>query len=1123
MKNSLARRSLRALALGLAVSALSNYVATATPYATSLTNNAGTVSFRLNQTTATNDTVMVISGGGTVTNYLQLPSGDPTQVITNGLIVTNLGIAAGNFKVRIIHTGSGVISTNSPRISMPTIRGIAANRNPASPYFGWIYVANSTLNVRGKGLFAFSSDLSDILNQGNTALTGGYTFSSTTSFAPYKIYMVQAGTGLPGAPDDSLLVADDGEGASANLVILDPLLSTSSTMFPVSTSTDPPVGANNHGSVAGGIIVGTGASRKLYTTDEDYQQNTSSTSATELNSIWEYDIGNSTLPYSAAPNRIIASPYLTGFQGQNQGLHYYGFGGHHYMYYNQRRSNPPQYSLYITDLDNLPDPSTYGNNGNISGYPNIWASQDESHAEGYSDDLLRDMMQFDISADGRYMVGIVAASSGTITAPDNTTFSFGANSIILIPITNGIPNLPARQVYSPGGAANGRDVAFDAANNVYYGSSGIAAFQALDIGETTDTTTDSAGTFSIAEPSTQVSIAATTPVTKRGSGNLGVFTFTRTPDNLSSPATVIYAISGTAVNGTDYTRITNRITFAAGQTTTNLNISPLAGTIPQPTLAVKLTVLAGGAYSVGFPSFDSVYIADDKTPQLQIVGLSTNIYQGTTNDYAALRVRRLGDTNVSLTINAGDFTMGGTAVSNVDYYLTGLPWSVNAGDVDITNLMIHPGLSGSTAVGSRTINVTLLAGTGYTITNNTAATTLQLKGQKPGTVLFSDDFENTGTSMANWNVLYQSYTNGGNGDYVVQFGYDYSVGDFTKNLPGLPPAPHGGGTKGLYMTVNKNAAVSAGVNAYVKNHTFGGSYALRFDLYLVRNSIGTAQSQVEDVLFGINHDGNHTNWFRNASPNGTSLPGSPTLSDGWFFDIGSDGSGGGGAPYDFAAWSAPTWTNTVSVIGPTNNIGLRANNRLQVYKLPPYNIGNNVLGNPTGGTPGNTILNGTPTWAEVEIAHIQTVNGADVVWKVNNTVVMAFTTSNSGSLEIGPGGSYAANSGTVMVGYCDPWDDVGNGTPGQGEGCAIIDNVSVVALNSPITITPSVAGTNLNLTFPTDAGVNYVIDCKTNLDDASWTSFSTNVGSGDSITVSVPLATPYNPSTPARFYRVHLQ
>src|SRR4051794_37256812 len=93
---------LQRLVLPCALASLSAQVAMATPYATSLTNSAGTVSFRLNQTLGINDSVWVISSGGTVTNTLQLPG---TTILNRGLIVTNLGIAAGTFQVRIKHVG----------------------------------------------------------------------------------------------------------------------------------------------------------------------------------------------------------------------------------------------------------------------------------------------------------------------------------------------------------------------------------------------------------------------------------------------------------------------------------------------------------------------------------------------------------------------------------------------------------------------------------------------------------------------------------------------------------------------------------------------------------------------------------------------------------------------------------------------------------------------------------------------------------------------------------------------------------------------------------------------------------------------------------------------------------
>src|SRR5467141_5251082 len=118
------------LILGMGITLLCNHSLMATPYATSLTNNGdGTVSFRLNQTTGTNDLVHVIVG--TVTNILQSPSGDPANFIARGLIITNIGIAPSTvFQVRIKHVGSGTISTNSPTVAFGTPRGVAVNNNP---------------------------------------------------------------------------------------------------------------------------------------------------------------------------------------------------------------------------------------------------------------------------------------------------------------------------------------------------------------------------------------------------------------------------------------------------------------------------------------------------------------------------------------------------------------------------------------------------------------------------------------------------------------------------------------------------------------------------------------------------------------------------------------------------------------------------------------------------------------------------------------------------------------------------------------------------------------------------------------------------------------------------------
>src|SRR6187551_1745376 len=99
----------------------------AAPYATDLTNNAGVISFRLNQTNA--QVEVIYNGGGSVINLGPLPK---------GLIVTNLGIS-GSFQVRVI----GVAPAGYVRISDDGFqnngvyankfehpRGIAINKNP---------------------------------------------------------------------------------------------------------------------------------------------------------------------------------------------------------------------------------------------------------------------------------------------------------------------------------------------------------------------------------------------------------------------------------------------------------------------------------------------------------------------------------------------------------------------------------------------------------------------------------------------------------------------------------------------------------------------------------------------------------------------------------------------------------------------------------------------------------------------------------------------------------------------------------------------------------------------------------------------------------------------------------
>jgi hypothetical protein len=72
-----------------------------------------------------------------------------------------------------------------------------------------------------------------------------------------------------------------------------------------------------------------------------------------------------------------------------------------------------------------------------------------------------------------------------------------------------------------------------------------------------------------------VSVQATMPLASEPGNNPATFTFSRA-GNTNSTATVTFNISGTATNGVDYALITNTITFSAGQTSSNIIITPVS-------------------------------------------------------------------------------------------------------------------------------------------------------------------------------------------------------------------------------------------------------------------------------------------------------------------------------------------------------------------------------------------------------------------------------------------------------------------------------------------------------------------------------------------------------------------
>jgi len=1022
--------------------AASATVALAHPYATTLTNDSGTVSFRLNEPA---DNVKVIGNGGTLTNDL--------GAIAKGLTVTNLtatGLTGGVFSVVVNKTGAGaptLISDNANTNNMfwgP--RSLAVNRRPASPYFGRIYVGNTTPGTPGgsgrpetAGIYLLNADSTDAVGQGNTALTAGIDMVPTSSSMPWRIRV--------GADDDLLYICnwtDD----TGNLYRADANVSANSgtNVFQVEagpldgTGAGLPVGYN-HGSLSDVFVTGSLDTGDLtvYSVDEDYE--TSPGLLTELNSLWRYDVGSAdsgdSFPWSNAPNAKLATPSIA-FVGQTMGLDRATNG---YFYLVDQRSSGNENGLQVIDP---------------TGPTVVYESRTDSLNQGFPRDILSNAVSVAVSSDMKYLA--VQRSAG---------------QVVVVPLVDGIPNLAGRTEFLANGTA--RQIAFDAANNIYTISAATERLRIYSLGLTTTATTGSDGTFSLTTPATTVSVTADADtVYEVGSPTSANFTVVRANDPLTAPLTVNFSTGGSAVRGGDFVLQTNGVTFTGNSVVLPTGVSSVVVSLvvsddftSELTETASFNLIGSAFYSTESPSSASMAIVDNDTPTVDISAVVfANMFEGNPNDLLRYTLQRRGDTNAaSFSVNLG---FAGSATSGVDFTPPAAPITIDPG-VLTTNFDVAV-LNDSQIEAPETVVAAVASGVGYAVgTNNVltaGATGVIVDDDQPAeTVLFTDDFS-TDTS-ANWTLRFSDTNSPAIEDYTAAFAFDYSS-------QGIPPAPHStGDTLGLLMTVNKgdSTAIAAGLNAYPNGQTFSGNYALRCDMYIMQNgSAGTT----EYAMFGINHSGNATNWFRNS---GDGVPAGLANYDGIWAYVEADGAALG----DYVLNTGPA---TGALNGPTVIASRSASDLAGVFHQPPWTSGSGA------GAPGNAVGSLTPSWCQVELSQINKI----VTVKINNTVIM--TTTNSTP--------YAG--GNVMLGYDDGYDSIGSG----GGGFVVFDNVRVISLGAGIQITNiAKVGSNAQIDFTWFAN-----------DPASaFKLYSATSASGPYTADSNP-ATVYSVNVPAASYRV---
>jgi plastocyanin len=85
------------------------------------------------------------------------------------------------------------------------------------------------------------------------------------------------------------------------------------------------------------------------------------------------------------------------------------------------------------------------------------------------------------------------------------------------------------------------------------------------------------------------------------SSDAGRMTISRTGDT-TADLTVLYAVSGTATNGTDYQRLRGRAVIRAGQSSAKIQIRAIDDTTAEPDETVILTLSPNAAYTIGSPN-----------------------------------------------------------------------------------------------------------------------------------------------------------------------------------------------------------------------------------------------------------------------------------------------------------------------------------------------------------------------------------------------------------------------------------------------------------------------------------------------------------------------------------------
>jgi len=188
-------------------------------------------------------------------------------------------------------------------------RGVTVDRNPLSPYFGHIYVAEALGGTTAgrtttDGIYVMDAAQGDVTGQGDAGYGGGIDWATGGSSSPFKVSLNRSDP-----TDTNLYMGDWSDGHSGIWTANTSNMAAGFNELLDNTGRDAGgvvlegggLGPGElHGSIGcGPWVEGTGAGRTMFTVDEDVR----------LGNVLQYDIGTTVSGYSTAPtDRVTDGP-----------------------------------------------------------------------------------------------------------------------------------------------------------------------------------------------------------------------------------------------------------------------------------------------------------------------------------------------------------------------------------------------------------------------------------------------------------------------------------------------------------------------------------------------------------------------------------------------------------------------------------------------------------------------------------------------------------------------------------------------------------------------------------------------------------------------------------------------